>query len=152
MTGSEPRWVAFIRGADRAGTVSALAGVFSTRGVNFDSLTTGGVDADTGSIVVTFTASERRQHLLVRTVERLSVVRSVEVRSAEDRSVRAAGVVRLPRGVAFTVPGGTDVRWSGDSTSGHPVLVEGPLADVELVIAHARASGAVATGILPPLV
>lgn len=148
----EPRWVAFVRGADRSGTLSALAGVFSTRGVNFESLMTGGVDGGMGLIVVEFAASERRQRLLIRTVERLSVVRSVQVRSAADPSVRAAGVVHLPAGVAFAPPASADVHWSGESGSGRPVLVEGPLADVEAAVAHALARGAfaVATLILPP--
>jgi acetolactate synthase regulatory subunit len=152
MTSSEPRWVAFVRGTDRTGTLTALAGVFSTRGVNFDSLSTGGVDEGDRLIVITFVASERRRRLLIRTVERLSVVRSVQVLSAEDPSVRAAGVVHLPEGVAFTPPDGTGVWWSGDPASGRPLLVEGQLAEVEVVVAHALARGAfaVATVILPP--
>ncbi|RMI14418.1 hypothetical protein [Cellulomonas triticagri] len=86
------RWVAFVRGVDATGTLTALAGVFSTRGVSFDSLATGDVVDGVGLIVVTFTASERRQRLLTRTVARLAAVRSVEVRAAEP-SEHAAAVV-----------------------------------------------------------
>jgi acetolactate synthase regulatory subunit len=139
------RWVALVRGADRPGTLTALTSVFSTRGVSFESLATGAVDGDAGTIAVTFRASARRQQLLVRTVERLSVVRSVEVRSADDPAVRAAGVVRMPDGVGFTPPDDADVRWSGDASAGQPVLVEGSLADVTTVVAHARAQGAAMT-------
>jgi len=151
---AEPRWVAFIRGADRTGTLTAVAGVFSTRGVSFASLSTGGVEGETGMIVVEFTASERRQRLLLRTVERLSVVRSVDVRAADDRSVRAAAVMRLADTSVLTTLPGLDVRWSGDPRSGLPVLLEGPLADVEVAVEHAFSAGAtaVATVILPPTV
>ena len=90
-------------------------------------------------------ASARRQQLLIRTVERLSVIRSVEVRSADDPAVRAAGVVRMPDGVGFTPPDDADVRWSGDASAGQPVLVEGSLADVTAVIAQARDQGAAMT-------
>ena len=142
------RWVVVVHGTDRPGTLTALTSVFSTRGVSFESLATGAVDGDVGTIAVTFRASARRQQLLVRTVERLSVIRSVEVRSAEDPAVRAAGVVRMPAGVDFTPPSGTDVRWSGDASAGQPVLVEGSLADVTAVVAHARAQRAAMTAVV----
>jgi len=142
------RWVALVRGADRPGTLTALTSVFSTRGVSFESLATGAVDGDVGAIAVTFRATARRQHLLVRTVERLSVVRSVEVRSAEDPAVRAAGVVVMPDHVPFTPPPHAAVRWSGDTSAGQPVLVEGSFADVAEVVHAARARGATTTALV----
>lgn len=147
MNGGE-RWVVLVRGADRPGTLTALTSVFSTRGVSFESLATGAVDGDVGTIAVTFRASARRQQLLVRTVERLSVIRSVEVYSADDPAVRAAGVVRMPDGVDFTPPSDTAVRWSGDASAGQPVLVEGSLADVTAVVARAREQGAAMTAVM----
>jgi len=142
---ADDRWVVLVHGADRPGTLTALTSVFSTRGVSFESLATGAVDGDVGTIAVTFRASLRRQQMLVRTVERLSVIRSVEVRSADDPAVRAAGVVRMPDGVDFAPPSGTAVRWSGDASAGQPVLVEGSLHDVSVVVEHARAQGAALT-------
>lgn len=144
MNGGQ-RWVVLVRGADRPGTLTALTSVFSTRGVSFESLATGAVDGDVGAIAVTFHATARRQHLLVRTVERLSVIRSVEVRSADDPAVRAAGVVVMPDHVPFTPPVHAAVRWSGDTTAGQPVLVEGSFADVSEVVQDARARGATTT-------
>jgi hypothetical protein len=132
--------------------MTALAGVFSTRGVSFGSLSTGVAADGVGLIVVTFTASERRQRLLMRTVRRLAAVRSAEVRATDDPAVRAAAVVQLPAtGGAFLPPADAAVRWSGDASAGQPVLVEGPLTDVERVVAIARAQGAVsaATVVLP---
>ncbi len=150
----EPRWVAFVHGADRTGTLTALAGVFSTRGVSFESLTTSQVGGGVGLIVVTFVATERRQRLLTRTVERLAAVRSVQVRAADDPGVRAAGVVHLPAGVPVDTSLGADLRWSGAPDGGGPVIVEGPLVQVERVVADALSAGAtaVATVILalPP--
>lgn len=149
--GEDRRWVAFVRGANRTGTLTAVAWVFSSRGVNFESLATGDIDGDSGLIVITFRASERRQRLLARTVDRLSAVRSVVVRREDDPSVGAVGVVHLPPGVRFVPPPEAAVRWSGDSMAGQPVLVEGSLADVELVTSHATVCGAtaVATVVLP---
>lgn len=152
-SGADRRWVAFVHGVDATGTLTALAGVFSTRGASFDSLSTGHAADGVGLIVVTFVASERRQRLLVRTVQRLAAVRSVEVRAVDDPEVRAAAVVHLPvTAGGFTPPQEAAVRWSGDPAAGQPVLVEGPLPDVERVVADARARGAVsaATVVLPP--
>lgn len=139
--GDEQRWVAFVQGADRTGTLTALTGVFSTRGVSFDSLSTGSDVADgVGPIVVTFTASERRSRLLVRTVARLSAVRSVDLRAVSDPTVRGVAVLAPGAWRATAVPAG--VRCSGDPAAGQPVLVEGPLAQVEQVVAEARRAGA----------
>lgn len=140
--GDDARWVAFVRADDHTGTIAALAGVFATRGVSFDSLATGDVRDALGLVVVTFRTGERRQRLLVRAVERLPQVGGVVVRRADDLGVRAAAVVHLPWGTAFRPPGHTAVRWSGDAERGEPLLVEGSLVDVEDVVAAAREAGA----------
>lgn len=153
LSAEDRRWVAFVRGDDRIGTLTALTSVFSTRGVSFDSLSTGDVAEGVGLIVVVFSASERRQRMLTRTVRRLAGVRSVQVRAASDPAVRAAAVVLLPSTEAgYTPPADAAVRWTGDPAAGQPVLLEGPLADVERVLEHARERGAVraATAVLPP--
>ncbi|MEV7974235.1 lactate dehydrogenase [Cellulomonas sp. NPDC089187] len=78
---TEQRWVAELTGDDRTGTLMAVASVFASRGVSFDSLHTGDTRDGAGDITVTFTASERRQRLLIRTVARLQSVRQVRVRA-----------------------------------------------------------------------
>lgn len=148
VEGPDERWVGLIQGADRPGTLTAVTSVFSTRGVSFASLATGSVDGDAGTIAVSFVATRRRQHLLARTVARLAAVRSVEVRSADDPSVRAAGVVRMPDGVPFEPSRDTGVRWAGDTRAGQNVLVEGSLADVTAVVAEAKAGGAITTAVV----
>lgn len=82
--GTERTWVATVHGLDRPGTLTALTGVFSTRGVSFDSLATEPVEGDgrAGRIVVTFRATERRRRALERAVSRLATVRSVVVHPA----------------------------------------------------------------------
>jgi acetolactate synthase regulatory subunit len=140
--------VGLVQGVDRPGTLTAVTSVFSTRGVSFASLATGSVDGDAGIIAVSFVATERRQHLLARTVARLAAVRSVEMRSADDPSVRAAGVVRMPDGVPFAPSGDAGVRWAGDTTAGQPVLVEGSFADVTAIVSEAQARGAVTTAVV----
>ncbi len=138
------RWVALVHGEDRPGTLTALASVFSSRGVSFESLATGAVDGEIGTIAVTFTTTPRRQALLIRTVARLAVVSAVRVRRADDPQVLAAAILHLPAGTPFAVPD-VGVRTVGDGVAGHPVLVEGSLADVTRVVSAARAAGATRT-------
>ncbi|WP_216093440.1 ACT domain-containing protein, partial [Cellulosimicrobium cellulans] len=80
----ERAWVATVHGLDQPGTLTALTGVFSTRGVSFDSLATTPADdgGRVGRIDVSFRATERRTRALERAVGRLATVRSVVVREA----------------------------------------------------------------------
>ena len=80
----ERRWVAELTGDDRTGTLMAVASVFASRGVSFDSLNTGDARDGTGDITVTFSATARRQRLLIRTVARLQAVGAVRVRQVDD--------------------------------------------------------------------
>ena len=148
----DDRWVVFVRGANRPGTVAAVTAVFATRGISFDALATSDPGPRDGLVTVTFRTTERRQHELVRAVERLAAVAGVVVRRAEDLGVRAAAVCHLPREVAFRPPPHAAVSWSGESQLGQPVLVEGPLVDVEHVVAAAQRAGAPSTAIViePP--
>lgn len=144
----DERWVAYVRADHRTGTIAALAGVFATRGVNFESLATGDVHGDVGLVVVTFFAGVRRQRILTRAVTRLPMVRGVLVRAATDPKVRAAAVLNLPVGSSFRPDPGAAVRWFGDPQQGEPMLIEGALAAVEAVVAAGRAEGGTSEGLV----
>ncbi|KZM77144.1 lactate dehydrogenase [Cellulosimicrobium sp. I38E] len=94
--GAEAAWVATVHGLDQPGTLTALTGVFSTRGVSFDSLATEPVDDDgrAGRIVVTFRATPRRTRALERAVRRLATVRSVAVEPAPGTEFSQGGAAR----------------------------------------------------------
>lgn len=152
MTAPDRRWVAFVAGEDRTGTFTALASVFSSRGVGFESMATHDGRAGVGLVVIVFTASERIQRVLARTLARLAVTRGVEVRAADDPAVRAVGVVHVAEGASFRPPVADGVRCSGDPSQGEPVLVEGPFAGVEGVLDAARAAGvATVASVIQPL-
>lgn len=89
----ERGWLMVVHTQDRPGALSALSAVFSSRGVNFDSLATGAVDGSVGSIALSFRTTARRARLLDRAVERLATVRAVTTRHDDDPAVLAAGVV-----------------------------------------------------------
>ena len=68
-----------VRGADEVGVVATLTSVFSTRGVPVDAVSTGPGSAN--HVQLRFRAGARLALSLVRTLERLSMVRRVEVHS-----------------------------------------------------------------------
>lgn len=144
----DERWVAYVRADHRTGTIAALAGVFATRGVNFESLATGDVHGDVGLVVVSFYAGQRRQRILARAVGRLPMVRGMVVRAATDPKVRAAAVLNLPAGSSFRPDPSVPVRWFGDPEHGEPILIEGALTDVEAVVSAGRLEGATSEGLV----
>ncbi|MDN4490067.1 ACT domain-containing protein [Demequina sp. SYSU T00068] len=150
MTAVSTRWFAFVEVDDRAGASSALTGVFSERGVSFASISTLDVHDGRGTVCVEFTASERLAHVLVRTLERLAVVRAVVLIRADDAGV---GAVAVLTGVVGDVEAGPGVTVHSHAEGGAPItMLAGPLTDVRATMADLRGRGAVveALTVLPP--
>lgn len=135
------RYVAYVRAVDRPGSLTAVAEVVSSRGVSIEALDTGDFREGTALMTLLFSTSQRLLGVLQRTLERLEVVSSVRILPADDPHVLAAGVVHAHQSVNFRPPEGAAVAWSGDTAAGQPLLVEGPLVEVEKVLDAARALG-----------
>lgn len=146
------RYVAYVRGLDRAGSLTAVAEVVSSRGVSIESFATGDFRDGTAVMTVLFTTNQRVQRLIERTLRRLAVVSEVIVLPADDQRVLAAGVVHASSGLPIHPPADAAVTWSGETFLGQPLLVEGPLSEVEKVFEAATAAGANRTSfvLLPP--
>lgn len=136
------RWVVFVRVADRNGALTALAGVFSERGVSFESLNTLDVYGGAGLMSISFVSSDRLARVLVRTLDRLAVVSGSLLRQADDPQVRAVAVV--------------DTSGSYDPEVVQPwpnsQLLAGSLQEVAARVTQLRTLGAcqVALMVLPP--
>ncbi|MDN4475013.1 hypothetical protein QQX09_03975 [Demequina sp. SYSU T00192] len=150
MSTINQRWFAFVQVEDRSGASAALTGVFSERGVSFGSLSTLDVHAGVGTMSVEFAASERLAHVLVRTLERLAVVREVTLIRADDARVRAVAVLTGVPG-DFAVEDGVTVHRHGDA-AGAVTMIAGPLPAVGAAVAALRGRDAVveALTVLPP--
>lgn len=146
------RYVAYVRAADRPGSLTAVAEVISGRGVSIEFFATGDRRGNTVLLTLVFATSHRLQSLIERTLLGLSGVEEVTMVSADSPQVRAAGVVHALAGRRFVPPPDTAVTWSGDTSLDQPLLVEGTLIDVEAVMDAARRDGAVLTSwmLLPP--
>ncbi|MFT4108397.1 hypothetical protein [Propionicimonas sp.] len=146
------RYVAFVRAADRPGSLTAVAEVMSSRGVSIESFRSSARLSGTAMLTLVFSTSARLERLIERTLARLAAVSDVTVLPADAPRVRAVGVVHAAPGRRFIPPGDAAVTWSGDTSLDQPLLIEGTLVDVEKVLAAAVAEGAalVSSIVLPP--
>ncbi|GGF41399.1 hypothetical protein [Subtercola lobariae] len=143
MSSIEDRWIVFVSMTDRSGALSALTETFSSRGVSFESLNTLDVFGGVGQISITFRGSESIARVLMRTLERLAVTRSVLLTRADDPALHAVAVI------AGHVEGFTVAL---DAPGDFEVAV-GSLVRVEQAVAAARAAGQAiqAVAIVPPV-
>ena len=134
---AEPRWALVAHTADRPGAVTAITGVFSSRGVNFESIVGSALIPSQTTVIGLYRTSERRSAQLVRSVGRLEVVDAVSARPADDPSVRAVGIMEVPDGT-LVPPSAASATWTGDGTPESPLLVKGSLRAVEQIAAQAH--------------
>ncbi len=96
------RWIFVVRALDRPGTLTAAAAVFSNRGVSLEGILGSGIAPNTvedGRLIVSFQATEPKQALLRKALERLSSVFQVDAYSYEDERLRAIAVAKLGQNV-----------------------------------------------------
>lgn len=139
------RWVFVLKVQDRPGSLSAVASVFSNRGVSLDMILGNSMarsTPETDTIVVSFRSHERRKEELRRTLERMSRVRGVQDYSWDSPELRAFAVARITKEAAEA---GADpglvleqINESGDHCT---VLVSGTPEEVERAVTRWREDG-----------
>ena len=96
-------WVFRVGVADRAGALTSIASAFSNRGISIETVVGHGSaypGAAGGAVVVTFWCCEREKREIVRVVERLSKVVSLEEHAYESEALRKSALVRVSRRLA----------------------------------------------------
>lgn len=94
----EPRRVFIVRVQDAPGALTAIASVFSSRGVSLEMILGNGTlwgEESGGWIVVVFRANARKQQTLLRTLQRLEKVQEVQAHPFDAPALRAVAVARL---------------------------------------------------------
>jgi acetolactate synthase small subunit len=102
MANSEEKkhWVFRVGVADRAGALTSIASAFSNRGVSIDTVVGHGATYGAlhdGAVVVTFWGTEAEKDNIVRVVERLSKVTTLEEHAYDSESLRKSAVVHVNR-------------------------------------------------------
>ncbi|MGF1482481.1 MAG: hypothetical protein ACFB4I_23895 [Cyanophyceae cyanobacterium] len=133
----EQRWVFTIKSQDRAGVLTAATAVFSHRGVSLETIFGGGgtlVEVESGRFVLCFRATQRKQELLLRTLERLASVEQVAVHPYSSSQVRAIAIVRLAEAIEFERDGVQVDRIDSGSPE-RILLLSGSTSAIEQLIA-----------------
>jgi acetolactate synthase small subunit len=92
------RWVFVVRALNKPGTLTAAAAVFSNRGVSLEGILGSGIDTTTtedGRMLFSFRATQPKQDLLKRSLERLPSIFKVAVYPYEDPRLRAIAVAKV---------------------------------------------------------
>lgn len=95
------RWVFVVRVLDKPGMLTAAAAVFSNRGVSIEGILGSGIGSTTienGRLIINFRATQPKQSLLHRALERLPDVFRVDAYAYEDQRLRAIAIAKLSLG------------------------------------------------------
>jgi acetolactate synthase small subunit len=93
-------WVFRALVVDRAGALTSIASAFSNEGININTVVGHGLEepaAVEGSVVLTFFCSKKKKDVMVRKIQRLSKVISLEERPYDSHSLRKSVIMRTQR-------------------------------------------------------
>ncbi len=144
MTGE--RWVFVIKVHDKPGALTAIASVFSSRGVSVD--TTLGSSSATvldapSTIVLSFRATERKKETLLRTIARLQHVQHVEAYPYSARELRSIAIARVtPDEKTADLPRGVQAELISERGDSKTILLTGSTQAVDKVVQSMRERGA----------
>jgi acetolactate synthase small subunit len=134
----DERWVFVIKVQDRPGTLTAIASVFSSRGVSVDNTlgsTTAGLLGAPSTIVLSFRATERKKQTLLRTLSRLQSVIHVEAYPFHARELRSIAVLRVaPQEQTDQLPRGVHAETISEQGDSKTVLLTGATHAVEKAV------------------
>ena len=93
-------WVFRVHLADRAGALTSIASAFSNRGISLETVVGHGAAytaSHDGTVVATFWCTEDEKDQIVRVVQRLSKVLSLEEHPYDSETLRKSAIVRANR-------------------------------------------------------
>lgn len=94
------RWIFRARVVDRAGALTSIASAFSNEGVSIDTVVGHGFEERAGvdgNVVLTFCCTEQEKDKMVRKIQRLSKVRSLEEHPYDSELLRKSVLIRTQR-------------------------------------------------------
>lgn len=137
------RWVFVVRAINKPGSLTAAAAVFSNRGVSLEGILGSGIDTATeedGRMLFSFHATEQKQDLLKRSLERLPSITQVAAYPYEDKRLRAIAVARLlPNARVNNDAEDLYIETISRGEASSLLLLSGGTMAVEDAIAHFRA-------------
>jgi acetolactate synthase small subunit len=100
MKSTNQHWVFRAHVVDRAGALTSIASAFSNEGINIDTVVGHGTETYAhieGSVLITFSSSEKEKDVMARKIERLSKVIKLEEHSYDSNKLRKSVLIRADR-------------------------------------------------------
>jgi acetolactate synthase small subunit len=102
MKSDNRHWVFRAHVVDRAGALTSIASSFSNEGINIETVVGHGTEEYAhieGSVLITFSGSEKERDIMARKIKRLSKVISLEEHSYDSKKLRKSVLLRTDRGL-----------------------------------------------------
>jgi acetolactate synthase small subunit len=138
----EQRWVFVVKCVDRPGVLTAAASVFSNRGVSLEAILSSGIAAtsiETGRLILSFRATDRKKEMLLRALGRLSSVLQVDHYLYDDPALRSIALAKVssPTAIEFSSDR-VQVEKISETAEGSLLLLTGDPVAVESVLKTLR--------------
>jgi acetolactate synthase small subunit len=139
------RWVFVIKVQDKPGALTAIASVFSSRGVSLQttlgSSATSTPDAPS-TIVLSFRATERKKDTLLRTLSRLQQVTQVQAYPYGSRELRSIAITRVAPEERMELPArGIQTEIISERGDSKTMLITGSTQAVDKAVEALRERG-----------
>jgi acetolactate synthase small subunit len=142
------RWLFRARVVDRAGALTSITSVFSSRGISLDTVAGHGAEhaaTGEGTVLVSFRSTEREKNVMRRLVERLSKVHSVEEHPYLAEHLRKSALLRVAPGLepADVIGHNTTLTCElvDEDSRGKLYFIAGSPAQVDPVIERLKSAG-----------
>ncbi|MBD3885528.1 hypothetical protein IFO70_27810 [Phormidium tenue FACHB-886] len=136
------RWVFVVKCLDKPGVLTAAASVFSNRGISLEAVLGSGIAAtsiETGRLILSFHATQRKKEMLLSALTRLSGVLQVSDYPFDDPTLRSIAIAKVSN--SQTVELNLDLIQTetiSETAEGRLLLLTGSTAAVESVIETLR--------------
>jgi acetolactate synthase small subunit len=100
MKSENRHWVFRAHVVDRAGALTSIASSFSNEGINIETVVGHGTEEYAhieGSVLITFTGSEKERDIMARKIKRLGKVISLEEHSYDSKKLRKSVLIKTDR-------------------------------------------------------
>jgi acetolactate synthase small subunit len=100
MKSENRHWVFRAHVVDRAGALTSIASSFSNEGINIETVVGHGTEEYAhieGSVLITFTGSEKERDIMARKIKRLSKVIGLEEHSYDSKKLRKSVLIKTDR-------------------------------------------------------
>ena len=138
----EQRWVFVVKCVDRPGVLTAAASVFSNRGVSLEAILSSGIavtSIETGRLILSFHATDRKKEMLLRALGRLSSILQVDHYLYDDPALRSIALAKVssPTAIEFSSER-VQVEKISETAEGALLMLTGDPVAVESVLKTLR--------------